>query len=227
MPLSSTLMWLQMSAEDAALIEEMKAEWYWTMGGGIALVFVGFVLYRWWRHKPVTTMSATREEQERAQRQIADARLQGVLTLQIVLSQTAFKSIANQLPTSGDGLDAVIDIARQLRETRPHWLFAAARGTVLMDEETAAAESARVLDIFAERASSVDYREAGLVLLTLVARSPSDYCEVMPADMEGFEMALSLLFEVDSRGAASFQLQTSEVTQEMLSDIVPGLIAAS
>ncbi len=196
------------------------------IGGGITIA-VGYFLVKWLRNKPVTTSSPNREEQERAQREIADARLQGVLTLQFVFAPAAWQGIAQRVPAEGSGMDAVLGLARELRETREHWLYVAARGTILMGEDEAAAEANRVLGIFQTRASTSDYQGPGAMLLTVAVRAPFDYCEVMPGDVEGFETTLSRLYDMDSRGSCSFKLLWTEVAQDTLQDVVPGLVGAS
>lgn len=193
------------------------------LGGGVALL-AAFMVIKWLRDKPVTTSSPNREEQERAQREIAQARLQGVLTLQFVFAPGEWQAIAKRLPAAGNDMDSVLGLGRELRETRPHWLYVAARGTILMGEEEAAAESQRVLGIFQTRASTANYSGPGAMLLTIVVCAPSDYCEVMPADVEGFEMAVAMLFEMDSRGSHSYQLQWTEVARDTLPEVVPGIV---
>lgn len=196
------------------------------IGGGISIA-VGYFAIKWLRNKPVTTSSPNREEQERAQREIADARLQGVLTLQFVFAPAAWQTIAERIPAQGAGMDAVLGLARELRETRDQWLYVAARGTILMGEDEAAAEADRMLGIFQTRASTSDYQGPGAMLLTVAVRAPFDYCEVMPGDVEGFETTLSRLYDMDSRGSCSFKLLWTEVAQETLQDVVPGLVAAA
>ena len=71
------------------------------IGGGIFLG-VGFMAFKWMREKPVTTASPSREQQERAQREIAQARLQGVLTLQFVFSPDAWGAIADRLASRNE-----------------------------------------------------------------------------------------------------------------------------
>lgn len=216
----------EQAAAEAAAAEEAVADSL--LSAIIVAVVGGFVIvliFRYWRSRLGNESNRLREEKEKEWREIADARLQGVLTIQVVVEPSVQQVLESTLSANGTGPDEVANLSTVLRQQREQWQFVAARGTVMMAEKEAIAESQRLLELFQNRLSSLgDGQPSRLALLTATVRAPFDFSTVMPGDVSGFEAAISKLYEMHARDSCGYITQWSEVVPEGLDDLIPGLL---